>query len=77
MWVISLLAVPALYVVTAPPILVIVNRCLPSSLAAANFGKSYLEPYQWLWNQAPLRRPLRAYWNFWVENFGYRGPPDH
>ena len=73
-WTVAIIAVPVLYVLTAPPFLVTVNRCFPSSPTAANFGESYFAPYQWLWNQAPLRRPLRTYWNFWVGNFGYRGP---
>jgi len=59
-WVLSIIAVPALYLLTYP-ILVSVTR-----KADTPWMEHYMKPYKWLVNNTPLRSPLRAYDDWWI-----------
>ena len=72
-WALSILAVPVLYVLTAPPIVFFSALYFRDSQMVGNFMFSYEKPYSWLMDRRPIGQPLEAYADWWASQF--RGSP--
>jgi hypothetical protein len=70
-WALSVLMVPALYLVTGPPIIVSAAKYFGSSQPIGNFMMSYSAPYFWLGARKPFQRPLSAYMQYWIRMLDY------
>jgi hypothetical protein len=70
-WVLSLLAVPVLYLLSVPPLYCGITtnwgRRLPNHPPA--WVMHYKEPFQWLYDHTPLQRPLDDYVLWWRRAF--------
>jgi hypothetical protein len=71
-WTVSLLAVPVVYVLTFPPI-VILSYNLAGHLGAS-WMAVYSVPYAWLVEHTPLHGLLRWYGDWWVSITGFETP---
>ncbi|MEZ0273919.1 MAG: hypothetical protein ACAH88_03370 [Roseimicrobium sp.] len=58
-WVLSIIAVPVLYLMSVPPIWVVGLRTWGNHPPALLEG--YIAPYEWLRSSTPLKAPLNAY----------------
>lgn len=70
-WMISLLAVPVLYVLTFPPLVMSVMK--PHS-TPPRWLVVYGGPIQWMHGNMPIQKPLNAYAKWWADVLDYKGP---
>ncbi len=76
----TLLAVPLLYLLTAPPVAYAVQRRVPMHFDFVGLSfdlteahlRAYAGPYRWLLTNTSLGGPLRAYADWWGQTLGVR-----
>ena len=70
-WMLSLLAVPVLYLLSVPWVMLIQFKGAP---LLGGMSRPYCAPFDWLHDRTPLRAPLEAYWNWCARITGMQPP---
>ena len=70
-WTLALLAVPVLYVLTAPPIVYsgFTGRKLGPLTIDQGWALAYGKPYKWMAAHTPLQGLLKSYQAWWIVRF--------
>lgn len=65
-WALSIMAVPLLYLLGAPPLFNGISAwCARTGRPAPSWHLDVITPYCWLCLQTPLEKPLEAYFVWW------------
>jgi hypothetical protein len=61
-WAVSILAAGVLYVLSVPP--VVIGSWAISPGRGYHWAVIYAQPYEWVYGNTPLKKPLKAYSSF-------------
>jgi hypothetical protein len=70
-WTIALLTVPVLYVLTFPPLVILMQNLhnMPD-----RWFEIYAAPISWMHRNTPASKPMEDYAKWWADMLGYKGP---
>lgn len=75
-WTLALAAVPVVYVLTAPPFMIVIYKLTGRPVSAPGYAweEVFMAPYSWAAAHTPLGNPLYQYLDWWVWVTGFNVP---